>query len=123
MGNICETAYGTNEKGVNKFPVESTPKFVPSFYVPGPELICVSSDFYYRVDVVPCTERYPVDTKMHGYQCDGLATAVFLATIIDYIGSVLTSDGPDVSRLVDHESIKQLAPADYTLQITNNQCG
>jgi len=108
--------YQAYDKGVNKFPVERPPAFVPSSYAPGPDLICVSSDFYYRVDVVQHTGNHPGNTKIHGYQCEGLATAIFLATIIDYIGSVLMSDGPDVSRLVDHKSIKQLTPANYALQ-------
>jgi len=108
--------YQAYEKGMNKFPVEIISNAVHSFYVPGPQLICDSSELFYRVDVVPCEAKCPANAKIHGYKCDGLATAVFLATIIDYIGSVFESDGPDISRLVDHKSIKQLTTADYALK-------
>jgi hypothetical protein len=94
--------YGQYEKGANKFPVQPAPDSAHSHYVPGPELICTSSDLFYRVDVIPGEARGLTKPKIHGYQCNGLATAVFLATIVDYIGSVFDSDGPDVSSLVDH---------------------
>ena len=111
--------YEYYDKGINRHAFFKTSPNIATAPLPGPELLCCGADLVYIVNHETCnTEKLP-KPRILGYECSGLATAVFLATIIDYIAAALESNDTNVSQLVENSKIRQLTPPSYTLTMNS----
>lgn len=96
--------YGYLRAAIKAHPVQRNPLGGNPQAV-GPNLLCSSRDYVYKV--VPSAE---VDDspRIVGLSCGGLATAVFLANLLDHVAQCRGEGRSNVANFVEHPSIQKL---------------
>jgi hypothetical protein len=102
--------YGNYKEAAEASTVVS-PRFGSSMSrFPGPNVMVASDDLAYVVQADAAGVNGVTNAKILGYKCDGLATAVFLAHLIDHAAVWRRAGWAELSDLVDHEDFSPIEP-------------
>jgi len=100
------------KEAVDLYPIRKLLLFQSPCLVPGPDIMCCGDKYVYTIRSEnhsdSCKQK---QVKILGYDCDHLAVAVFLATILDHISSYTSNRTGSLSHLVDCPSIRPLDPS------------
>lgn len=78
---------------------------------PGPDFLCCGPDLAYSVRAGGDASRY----EILGFSCSGIATALFVATLLDHTAQRLGGDGSDLPYVLNLPGVQALDPPSLRL--------
>lgn len=110
-------AYGHIGRAIERSPVQP-PVPLPAHPVPlGPDLHCSARDLAYKLEHGYSSDsQSTVDPRLLGYQCRGLATALFLGELLDHVATLRGASDADFSSFADGGAITPLPEASRGIQ-------
>jgi hypothetical protein len=115
LTQTAETVFRAFENGCKEYPV-GEPGSAQSYQSPYvPEILCCGKDWIFTSQSK--SEQLSPQVTVSGFNCKGLATAIFIAQIIEHVAACKGVKGIEMPELVDHPDIKPSTPTNRTFPV------